>query len=447
MTSFNEVFESVKDYCRTTKGISEVAINTWFNAMQPVDLDESKAIFSISTEFQKNLIIKNYEEILKEAFLNTIGFNVEIIIKVENEDMERELYQAEEKKAELNTIFEGAKYEYTFDTFIVGSSNEFAYAACTAVANSNNAASTYNPLFIHGPSGLGKTHLLTAIAHQAKKNNPNISIVYVSGETFTNEVIEAISTKTTMRLRMKYRNADLLLMDDVQFIAGKTSTQEEFFHTFNELHQFGKQIVLTSDRPPKDIKTLEDRIKSRFEWGLMADISIPEFETRVAIIKRKAELLDLQIPDDVVEHIATKLKSNIRQLEGAVKKLKAAKHLLGTTMTVAMAQSIIKDILTDSQPAPITVENIITEVASIYNVTGDDIRSGKRTGQISTARKVAIYVVREITGLSQDAIGKEFGGRDHSTVVYALNSIESAIKKDQNLKEIIDDIVKNIRNK
>ncbi len=449
MTSFSEVFENVKEYCKTTKGISEVAVNTWFNAMQPVDLDETKAIFTISTDFQKNLIMKNYESILKEAFLNVIGFNVDIIIKVENEDnsVERELYQAEEKKAELNTIFEGAKYEYTFDTFIVGSSNEFAYAACTAVANSRNAASTYNPLFIHGPSGLGKTHLLMAIAHEAKKNNPAANIVYVSGEAFTNEVIDAIGNKTTMQLRQKYRNVDILLMDDVQFIAGKISTQEEFFHTFNDLHQYGKQIVLTSDRPPKDIKTLEDRIRSRFEWGLIADISIPEFETRVAIIKRKAELLDIVIPDEVTEHIATRLKSNIRQLEGAVKKLKAARHLLGTTITMAMAQSIIKDILTDSQPAPITVENIITEVASIYNVTADDIRSGKRTGQISTARKVATYVVREITGLSYEAIGQEFGGRDHSTVVYAINSIASAVKKDQHLKEIIEDIIKNIRDK
>ena len=209
----------------------------------------------------------------------------------------------------------------------------------------------------------------------------------------------------------------------------------------------GKQIVLTSDRPPRDIKTLEDRIRTRCEWGLIADISVPDFETRMAIIRRKAELLQLHIPDEVAEYIANKLKTNIRQLEGAVKKLKASKHLLGTNITLSMAQSVIKDILTDSQPIPVTVENIITEVANIYNVTSDDIRSNKRQQQISVARKVAIYCIREITGLSQEAIGKELGGRDHSTIVYSLNSIDSALKKDQHLKESVDDIIKNIRDK
>ncbi|MBQ7959194.1 MAG: chromosomal replication initiator protein DnaA, partial [Oscillospiraceae bacterium] len=258
---------------------------------------------------------------------------------------------------------------------------------------------------------------------------------------------DAIMKNKRKEFRDKYRTVDVLLIDDIQFIADKESTQEEFFHTFNDLYKMGKQIVLTSDRPPRDIKTLEDRIRTRCEWGLIADISVPDFETRMAIIRRKAELLQLHIPDEVAEYIANKLKTNIRQLEGAVKKLKASKHLLGTNITLSMAQSVIKDILTDSQPIPVTVENIITEVANIYNVTSDDIRSNKRQQQISVARKVAIYCIREITGLSQEAIGKELGGRDHSTIVYSLNSIDSALKKDQHLKESVDDIIKNIRDK
>jgi chromosomal replication initiator protein len=237
------------------------------------------------------------------------------------------------------------------------------------------------------------------------------------------------------------------LIDDIQFIAGKESTQEEFFHTFNELHQEGKQIVLTSDKPPKDMKTLEDRIRTRFEWGLIADISTPDFETRMAVIRRKAELLNLMIPDEVCEFIANRLKTNIRQLEGAVKKLKALKHLAGSAPSIAMAQSVIRDILNDDQPVPITIEKIIGEVANVYGVTPDDIRSNKRSSQISTARKVAIYAVREITQMSLVAIGTEFGGRDHSTIVYAINNIEANLKKDSNLRQIVEDILKNIKDK
>ena len=253
--------------------------------------------------------------------------------------------------------------------------------------------------------------------------------------------------KETTTFHEKYRKADVLLVDDVHFIAGKESTQEEFFHTFNELHKDGRQIVLTSDRPPKDIKTLEDRIKTRFEWGLIADIQTPDFETRIAIIKRKAELLDINLPDEVSEFIANRLKTNIRQLEGAVKKLKALKHLAGSPPTIAMAQSVIRDILNDDQPIPITVEKIIGEVANVYGVTPDDIRSQKRSSQISNARKVAIYVVREITQMSLVSIGTEFGGRDHSTIVYAINSVEHNLKTDASLREMVDDIIKNIRDK
>ena len=447
MTSFNEVFESVKDYCAKSGDIGETAHRLWIQTLEPLRLEGNTALFYVQSEFQKGIVLKNYEKILKEAFLSTLGFEVDI--QIQTQDDNREPPAAEvpsyERQLELEKSFEKAEYDYTFDTFIVGRSNEFAYAACTAVAN--NRGSTYNPLFIHGPSGLGKTHLLTAISHEVKKKNPDSNIIYVSGDSFTNELINAIRTETTSQFHKKYRSADVLLVDDVQFIAGKESTQEEFFHTFNELHKIGKQIVLTSDRPPKDIKTLEERIRTRFEWGLIADISIPDFETRIAIIRRKAELLQLTIPDEVAEFIANRLKTNIRQLEGAVKKLKALKHLAGSPPSMAMAQSVIRDILNDNQPVPVTVERIIGEVASIYGVTGEDIRSNKRSSQISTARKVAVYVVREITGMPLSAIGTEFGGRDHSTIVYAVSNVEEGLKKDTHLKEIVEDLIKNIRDK
>lgn len=452
MTSFNEVFESVKQYCADSGKIGETAHKLWIQTLEPVELDleNNTAIFFVNSEFQKKITLDKYEDLLVEAFSAVLGFDVNIQINTQddvrkNTENGQETH-IEEKKLELAKSFENAEYDYTFDTFIVGRSNEFAYAACTAVANSKGG-STYNPLFIHGPSGLGKTHLLTAISNETKKQNPSAKIIYVSGDSFTNELISAIRTETTPQFHQKYRSADVLLVDDVQFIAGKESTQEEFFHTFNELHKIGKQIVLTSDRPPKDIKTLEERIRTRFEWGLIADITTPDFETRIAIINRKAELLDLSIPNEVAEFIANRLKTNIRQLEGAVKKIKALKHLSGSAPSIAMAQGVIRDILNDNQPIPITVDTIITQVANIYGVSVEDIRSTKRSAQISTARKIAIYVIREITEMPLSSIGEEFGGRDHSTIVYSIKHVEDSIKKDTHLKEIIDDLIKNIRDK
>ena len=450
MNSFAEVFEQVKKYCADEGNLPDVAINLWINTLIPVSLDGTKAVLRCNSDFQRGVVLNNYQTLLKDAFRNTLGFDVELEIRIENLDPAEkvDIQELEKKHEQLEKSFEGAEYDYTFDTFIVGNSNKFAYAACTAVAkhDRNKASDTYNPLFIYGPSGLGKTHLMTAIANEMRRNDPNLNIVYVTGETFANELIEAIQKKQdTSLFHNKYRNADVLLVDDVQFIAGKDSTQEEFFHTFNKLHSEGKQIVLTSDRPPKDIKILEDRIRSRFESGLIADISTPDFETRIALIRRKAELLDLNLPDEVAEFIANRLKTNIRQLEGAVKKLKALKHLAGSQPSIAMAQSVIRDILTDDQPIPITVEKIIAEVANVYGVSPDDIRSNKRSSQISNARKVAIYVVREITQMPLASIGMEFGGRDHSTIVYAVNSISQSIHKDSNLKELVETLIKNIR--
>lgn len=457
MESFVEVFNLVKEYIK--EQVSDVAYNCWIAFIEPVKFENNQAIIYIKTAFQKDILMKQYVDKIKDGFNAVLGFPIEVIIATE-EDINKYIGNeflpnqskliAKEVETPTNTSQttlthnEGGNYEYTFDTFIVGSSNNFAYAACKAVATQQSGS--YNPLFIYGPSGLGKTHLLTAIKHEVNRISPEKNVISISSEIFTNELIAAISTKTINSFHNKYRKADVLLVDDIQFIAGKESTQEEFFHTFNELYQVGKQIVLTSDRPPKDIKTLEDRLKSRFEWGLLTDISPPDFETRIAIINRKADLLQIQIPSDVSEFIANKLKTNIRQLEGAVKKIKAYKLMVGSPPSISVAQTVIKEILNDNQPVPVTVERIIEEVSKTYSVSPEDIRSNKRSANISIARQAAIYIVREITQMSLAPIGEEFGGRDHSTVVYALKQMEKQMRNDPHQKAIIEDIIKNIRN-
>lgn len=437
MDSFNEAWGIICDYCK--QHITEVAYNTWISKIEPIKLDfaEGKAILMVPGDFHRQTLIRGYMPMLNDAFVSVFGEGIQICFTVPEEIVSKE--------QEINDSITDADYEFTFDSFIVGSSNKFAHAASLAVAT--NPGRAYNPLFIYGNSGLGKTHLLYAIRNEILKNDPNKVIVYVKGDDFTNELIEAIRMNTTSEFRQKYRKSDVLLVDDIQFIGGKDSTQEEFFHTFNTLYEAKGQIVLTSDRPPKEIKTLEDRLRSRFESGLIADIQPPDFETRIAIIKRKAELLEMDLPDDVVEYIATRLKTNIRQLEGVVKKLKAKNQLYGEKITINVAQKTISDILNNDQPPPLTVEKIIDEVARTFGVTGDDIRSSKRNSNISNARQIAIYAVREITNLSMNLIGDEFGGRDHSTIVYAIKQIEKNMNKDPKLKSTVEDIIKNIRDR
>ncbi len=447
MESFREVFALVSEYCK--KEISQVAHSLWIKDIEPVKLEGSTAYLAVRSEFKQKILEEKYYDLLSRAFEEVMGFPVDLVItsleptKAQAEEAVEKLANCSPEEVEKTTA--GGDYEYTFSTFIVGPSNKFAHAASLAVAT--NPAGAYNPLFIYGGSGLGKTHLLYAICNEVLKNKPETNIIYVKGENFTNELIEAIRSESTAEFHNKYRQADVLLVDDIQFIGGKESTQEEFFHTFNTLYEANKQIVLTSDRPPKEIKTLEDRLRTRFEWGLLADVQPPDFETRVAIIRRKAELLDIDIPDDVAEYMANKLKTNIRQLEGAVKKMKAYKLLAGTPPSILIAQNAIRDILNDHQPVPVTIERIISEVARTYNgVTPQDIRSNKRSANISSARQVAIYIVREITQMSMSAIGEEFGGRDHSTIVYALQQVEKNMKIDPRYKELIEDITKNVRN-
>lgn len=444
MKSFAEVFDKVLEYCRekiNSGELTDVAYNTWIKTLIPVKLENNYACFTVPSEFHKNCTIKNYGALLKEAFLSILGFEVELDITVASDDAPR----TDEEEHSILKTEEKSDYEYTFDTFIVGRSNEFAYAACTAVARANRTDTTYNPLFIYGPSGMGKTHLLNAIYNDVKNNMPEKNVIISTGESFANELIDMIAKKNTQYFHQKYRSADILLIDDIHFIAGKDSTQEEFFHTFNELYNNGRQIVITSDRPPKEIKTLESRIRTRFEWGLIADISAPEYETRVAIIKRKADLMNFNIPDDVIECIANRLKSNIRQLEGCVNRLKALQELVGTKPTVVMAQNAIREILSDEQPSPVTVDKIINDVASVYGVTVDDIRSSKRSSIVSTARKVCAYVMKQLLQLSHKAIGAEIGGKDHSTVVYYIEDVSKQMENDVHTKETIEDIIKNLR--
>lgn len=437
MDSFDQAWELICDYCRSK--ITEVAFKTWFSRLKPVSLDftDGVAILEAPNEFHKQTLLRCYSDLLSEAFQSVFGSKIDFSLCVKEE--------LRSKKMEPDTAADG-DYELTFDTFVVGSSNRFAHAACLAVAT--KPAILYNPLFIYGNSGLGKTHLLYAVSKEVHKSFPQMSIVYIKGDDFTNEMIEAIKSGTTAAFREKYRHADLFLVDDIQFIAGKESTQEEFFHTFNTLYEAKKQIVLTSDRPPKDIATLDDRLKTRFEWGLTADIQPPDFETRIAIITRKAESLGFTIPDNVCEYIANKLKSNIRQLEGAVKKLRAFYLLESKPINIATAQAAISDIINNDQPAPVTVDKIIEEVARTYGgITSEDIRSQKRNSNISAARQVSMYIVREITQMSMVEVGQTFGGRDHSTVVYAIRQVEKNLKNDPHMKAMVDDIIKNIRDR
>ena len=421
MESFTEAWNLICDFCKNR--ITEVAFTTWISRIEPVTLDfnQGTAILKVPNDFHRQTLERCYTPLLTEALDEVFGPGLKVKFVVPEE-----LGQQKEERFQSDT-----DYDYTFDTFIVGPSNKFAHAASIAVAT--KPATLYNPLY--------------AICNEISFRHPQMNILYLTGDEFTNEMIEAIRHGTTQEFRQRYRKADILLVDDIQFIAGKESTQEEFFHTFNSLYESKRQIVLTSDRPAKDIATLEERLLTRFEWGLTADIQPPDFETRLAIIRRKAELLDITIPENVCEYIANRLKNNIRQLEGAVKKMKAYHLLNGQAPSIATAQAAISDIINNDQPTPFTVEKIIEEVARTFGITSDEIRSAKRSANISKARQMAMYVVREITQLPTEAIGSEFGGRDHSTVVYALQQMEKNIQKDSKIKATAEDIIKNIRDR
>lgn len=440
MDSFNDAWELVCAFCKNR--ITDVAYNTWISRVKPfkLDFENNTAYLIVPNDFHRQTIKRCYIPLLNEAFeaIFDSSFNIELKTP-EEADIQTEKKQAEADSSDTN-------YDYTFDTFIVGPSNKFAHAACLAVAT--NPSRAYNPLFLHGNSGLGKTHLLYAIGNEIKKNYPDKVICYIKGDDFTNELIESLRLAKMSEFRKKYRQADVLLVDDIQFIGGKESTQEEFFHTFNALHEAHKQIVLTSDRPPKEIRTLDDRLRSRFEQDLIADIQPPDFETRIAIIKRKAELLNIDIPNDICQYIATKLKSNIRQLEGTVKKLKAKSLLNNENPTLNSVQEVIADILNNDVPPEVTVERIIDEVARTYGMSPEDITKQKsKKANVSTARHIAIYITRELTNLTVKEIGILFGGRHYTTVLYSIQKITEMTEKDLKVKELIEDMMKNIKDR
>lgn len=444
MKTMQEAWSAVQDTLRRMPDISETAYNTWLAPIEPRGMQDGKMSLYVQTAFQKGILLECYVDRLQEAFRQVTGLPLEIAILCE-EDVADE---SATTNGAAHDLQQSRTYEYSFENFIVGPSNQFAHAAAQAVAK--DPSCMYNPLFIHGDSGLGKTHLMYAICNEIRRRQPHFEIVYTKAETMTNEIIEAIHSgqpARTMALRAKYRQADMLLVDDIQFIAGKESTQMEFFHTFEELYQNGKQIVLTSDRPPKEISSLAERIRNRFEAGLLADIQPPDLETRIAIVKRKANLLDMNLSDDVCEYIATQLKTNVRQLEGTVRRIFANQILVGEKPSIASAQIAIRDVRSTAQPAPVTVDRIMSEVSRTMNVSVEDIRSKKHSAPISRARQVAMYVVREVvSSMSMEAIGKEFGGRDHSTVVYTMQKVERQMEADSSYKGLIKDIIKNVSN-
>ena len=444
METIKEAWSGILDYLHRQDDISEVAYNVWISCIEPRSIEDGEVVVYVHTQFQKKIIREHYAGKLCDAFLQVLGLPLGLTI-LSGEDDASSAAKIGGDNPDPGNLFgqKSSDYEYSFENFVVGPSNKFAHAASQAVAS--KPAGYYNPLFIYGGSGLGKTHLLYAICNEIKRNDPSLRILYTKGEIMTNELIEAIKNGTTAEFRTKYRQVDVLLVDDIQFISGKVSTQEEFFHTFDTLHSNSKQIVLTSDRPPREIAPLEDRLRTRFEMGLTADIQPPDFETRVAIIRRKADLLGLEMPDEVAEYIANRLKNNIRQLEGAVKQLNAYRKLDGIPPVIGAAQNAIKDILNETQPVPITVEKILSEVARTYNTTADMLRGPSRRSNVSSARKVSMYVVREITGMSMEDIGSEFGGRDHSTVVYSINDMQKKLETDTRLRETVEDIIKNVR--
>ena len=448
ISSLSDIYNLVVENYVREYNISASAKELWLDALEPISMEGNVVTLATDTDFKRNTINSIYLEKLEEQFTIVLGnpIKVEIIIKDDiptTETKFNDIRNSRELTNKIDNIVHDNKVTYTFDNFIVGPSNNLAYAAAKAVSQKQHEK--YNPLFIYGDSGLGKTHLLSAIQNEMTKNYPGINIIYISAETFTNEFLHSITANKTELFDEKYRNADALLIDDIQFIAGKEQTEEKFFHIVNELYKLNKAIVLTSDRPAKEIKSISDRLKTRFSSGLAADVRAPEYETRLAIIQRKADLLNFKIPDDVVDFIATKLKSNIRQIEGVVTKMNALYMVSQIKPTIVVAQNVIKDIVSDHQPIPITVDKIISEAAKIYNVDPDEIRSPKRNSPVSSARKVAIYVIQEITGLPYETIGQEFSGRDHSTVVYAIKNVKEMMAKDSNFRSVIEDLIKNIK--
>ncbi len=448
MESFGDVFELVKNFCRNYPTISDIGFNKWINVLEPVKMENNTAYLYAENEFARKTVLDNYGDILKEGFYNTLGFDVEIKILIKDEEQKEE----DEANKRISELYGESADALTFENFVKGKSNELALAFSIAVADKYNknkkvdAGSIFNPLFIYGDSGLGKTHLMKAIVHEIKKNNPAIKIIYTTGESFTNEIVKAIQNNSTIEFHEKYRNADILLVDDVQFIAGKEATQEEFFHTFNDIYNAGNQIVLTSDIAPSRMSRLEERIRGRFLKGVPVDITSPDFETRMAIVKRKANLIDLPLSDPIARLIAEKIKTNIRQLEGTVNKIKAIAAYTNEQPTMAMTQRVIREMMVENQPAEITVDRIISDIAAAFKVSPEEIRSKNRRANVSLARKITIYVLKNVKNMTYQDIGNELG-KNHSTMTLHYQDACNMLKENSQLKENVDEIISNLKEK
>lgn len=417
--------------------ITPLSFNTWIKTLKPIAIEDNCFLLETEDAFFKSLINDRYLNLISNVFKQITDKNYTIKIVLPSEYRTKNI---EQDIMDISTIdpldIESAiNSKYTFETFVVGKSNNFAHAAALAVAEAPGLA--YNPLFLYGGVGLGKTHLMHSISHYIMLQAPNTKIVYASAEKFVNELVNSIRNEKNAEFRNKYRNIDVLLIDDIQFIAEKEGTQEEFFHTFNTLHESGKQIIISSDRPPKEIKPLEDRLRSRFEWGLIADIQPPDFETRLAILGKKAETEHIDVPDDVMSFIAKSIDSNIRELEGALTRVSAYAKLTNQKVSLEFATKTLKDFLSKESQKTIDAEFIQQIVASYYNIKPDEIKSKKRTQKITYPRQIAMYLCRKLTDLSLPKIGEAFGGRDHTTVLHGCEKIVKDMKKDPALKMAI----------
>lgn len=447
MDSLSELWDAVCTYIKTDGGISNAVFSLWLEPLYIVQFDGEKVTLGIESEFKFGIVEKKFNELLEQAFFSILGFPVQVEIILIEKEAEPAAPVSVKSAAPASAVPPDElvinNRANSFENFVVGKSNNYAYAAAKKVAE--NPGKTYNPLFIYGKSGLGKTHLLKAIENYMKSQNPEASIIYVTSENFTNDIIEHIRNSNTYELREKYRKADALLVDDIQFIAGKNSIEEEFFHTFNSLTEDGKQIVLSSDNPPNEIPKLTERLKSRFEWGLTADVQPPDFEMRMAIIKNKADAISFPIPNNVVEFIAEQVSHNVRQLEGAVKKLQAICLLLGTTPTIEITKDAIKELMNTTQPVSVVREKILEQVALTLGVSVNNITSDKRDKNIKDARQIAMYIIREMTGMSLEEIGKSFNGKTHSTVKHSIDSVSDKMDKDKEFKALVENIIKNVQ--
>ena len=432
MNSLNDIWDKVIEIL--SNQLTPTAINTWFSDCTPVDIEDCRLVLHTTTEFKRNIINSRFSESIKAVLSDIFACDFDLLVLAGDEVNDFEL-----KKKSENSLPE--MDGYTFDNFIVGSSNKFAHAAAIAVAE--NPGKAYNPLFIYGNSGLGKTHLLLAIGQEIHSRSPEKSIAYIKGDEFTNQMVKSLRENKAEEFRTKYRNVSLFVVDDIQFIAGKQGTQEEFFHTFNNIYEAGNQIVITSDRPPMEMAQLDDRLRTRFEWGLMADIQPPDLETRMAITRNKAAQLGLILSDDAVEYIATNITSNIRQLEGVIKRLTAYKEILDDVITIDSVKRAIKDVIRIGTYTP-TPDIIIRETARYYSLKEEDLRGQNRSKNMTMARQVSMYLMRSLTGLSLKDIGTHYEDRNHATVLSSIRKVEQLLKNDPSMAGTVRDITSNI---